>query len=182
MNEHECYDGKIENNTELAAEIQRQIVRFGLQDTEQNCNGLVAYTDDGNENLPYPYPVIRLDGDGATTYIDGTASLRLLKESAEPEGNFERDQEHFYRRLVQIDENDTDYCEVLEREQLEDGTCNDNPNTVLRVRLANGAVGWVAGPHGTNYCAIRDWLDNVGNMAETRAQAIRTGTSDYIAE
>jgi len=76
-----------------------------------------------------------------------------------------------------------DDCEILSREQLEDGGgCNDNPNTVLRVRLTDGREGWVAGPHGVDCCAISDWLEFVGELAATRAEAICDGTSERITD
>lgn len=74
---------------------------------------------------------------------------------------------------------DRDNYEILSREQLDEGGCNDNPDTVLQVRhLETGKVGWVAGPHGVSYCALGDWLASGDEPAETREAAIATGCED----
>lgn len=62
--------------------------------------------------------------------------------------------------------------EELSREQIEEGDCNDSPNTVFQIRLPGGEEGWVAGPHGVSCCAISDWLQNVGKPAKDRESAI----------
>ena len=64
---------------------------------------------------------------------------------------------------------------ILEKRQLEDGTCNDNPNTVFHVRLEDGREGWAAGPHGVNCDAVHDWLSTCNELAETADEAIASG-------
>jgi len=69
--------------------------------------------------------------------------------------------------------------EILSREQLQEGTCNDNPDTVFQVRhLATGKTGWVAGPHGVDCCAIGDWLAFIGEPADSREAAIGLGLDE----
>jgi len=70
-------------------QLQGQIERFGLHDTETNCYGLVAY-DTGTPGI------FRIAGDGGhQMFIFGWESLRNLR-AAEPTGDFETDQELFY--------------------------------------------------------------------------------------
>ena len=64
---------------------------------------------------------------------------------------------------------------VISQEQIEEGTRNDNPNTVINVRLPNGEEGWVAGPHGVSSCCIFDWLQYIGKPAATKDEAIAQG-------
>ena len=85
-------------NDQLAAELQEQIRRFGLHDTSSNCNGLVAYADDGEED--YAAGTSRLDGDGGDgSLVDAAATLANLR-AAVPCGDFDADQETFYGCVV----------------------------------------------------------------------------------
>lgn len=61
------------NAKELENALNEQIARFGLEDTDHNTAGLVAYADDD-----LPRGVIRFAGDGATTYAIGETTLAAL--------------------------------------------------------------------------------------------------------
>ena len=89
--------------TDLADLINQQIARFGLEDTETNCYGLVAYDLDGDELDEYPEGTVRLSGDGGpwATFIDAEKSLVSL-QGVEPEGDFESDQTSFYKAVVEV--------------------------------------------------------------------------------
>lgn len=74
-----------------------------------------------------------------------------------------------------------DYTEIdletIERiftEQIGEGTANDDPDWVTKVRLPNGEEGWVAGPDGVSCCHVSDWL-YFGKPAATREEAIAQG-------
>jgi hypothetical protein len=82
-------------NETLAQEIDQEIARFGLEDTATNCNGLVAYADDD-----LPSGVLRLDGDGTTSFIDAAKSLVGLRAIAKPASDFEDAQAAFYGALT----------------------------------------------------------------------------------
>lgn len=56
-------------------------------------------------------------------------------------------------------------------EQLEEGTINDNPNTLIIVQT-NAGTRYAAGPHGFSCCALGDWIDEIGELAESREEAI----------
>lgn len=84
---------------QLKTAIENEIVRFGLEDTETNCNGLCIYEDDGSN--VYAEGVLRLDGDGGgETLIDAAATLEALK-AVSPTGDFEEDQQAFYDAIVE---------------------------------------------------------------------------------
>jgi hypothetical protein len=70
---------------------------------------------------------------------------------------------------------DRDEIEILQTEQLEAGTVNDNPNHAFAVVLPNGERGWMAGPDGVSCCAITEWLRYTGAPAATREEAIEAG-------
>lgn len=71
-----------------------------------------------------------------------------------------------------VPDNSRDWpADLISFEQLEEGTVNDNPNTLVAVRT-NAGTRYAAGPHGVSCCALGDWLDNAGDLAETREEAI----------
>ena len=59
-------------------------------------------------------------------------------------------------------------------EQLEEGTCNDAPASLIVVET-NAGTRYAAGPHGVYACALSDWFNNCGKLAETREAAIEVG-------
>lgn len=64
--------------------------------------------------------------------------------------------------------------ELIDTEALEDGTPNDNPNTLF-VLATNAGIRYAAGPTGANYCGLSDWLANDSDWATSREQAIEEG-------
>lgn len=60
-------------------------------------------------------------------------------------------------------------------EQLEEGTVNDNPNTLVTVET-NAGTRYAAGPHGVSYCALSVWFSSGQELAESRGEAIDSGT------
>ena len=69
-----------------------------------------------------------------------------------------------------------DDYEILTIERIGEGTANDNPDTVMKVRHKQTCeIGYVTGPHGTSCCAIGDWLGDGDTIAKTREEAIEIG-------
>lgn len=64
---------------------------------------------------------------------------------------------------------------VISREQIEEGTTNDDPYHLFEIELPDNERGWVAGPHGVSACAICDWLQSHDKLAKTRCEAIAKG-------
>ena len=60
---------------------------------------------------------------------------------------------------------------LIESEQLEEGTVNDNPITLLTVGTNDG-IRYVVGPHGVSECALGNWIDSGEPFAETRKSAL----------
>jgi len=61
--------------------------------------------------------------------------------------------------------------DLIEFEQLEDGTANDNPITLVTVGT-NAGLRYAVGPHGVSECALGNWMDSGEELAETRETAL----------
>jgi hypothetical protein len=70
---------------------------------------------------------------------------------------------------------------LIATERLEEGGPNDNPSTLITL-ATNGGIRYAAGPHGANYCALSDWLSNVGRLAKSRQAAIAAAEEPEIEE
>lgn len=64
--------------------------------------------------------------------------------------------------------------ELFTTEQLEEGTLNDEPNTLITLRT-NGGTRYVAGPHGAYNCALFNWFHTGERFAKNREYAISSG-------
>jgi hypothetical protein len=71
--------------------------------------------------------------------------------------------------------------ELIRTEQLEEGTCDDDPDTIVIVET-NAGTRYAAGPHGTSCCALGDWLESSEPLALTREAAIVSGCHDQDSE
>ena len=175
---------------ELETELNVQIERFGLEDTEHNTAGLVAYADDD-----LPRGVIRFAGDGATTYANGETSLAALLAITNPkkyrapssrEGPefdaaqlaYEGAQAEFYGCMDQIDEPRDSHSwpkGLFRCEQLEEGTVNDDPDTLVAIET-NAGTRYFVGPHGVSCDAIAtgfecdDWHASIEEAKEAYLQ------------
>ena len=109
-----------------------------------------------DEDLPLGW--IRVSDGIETVYGPADKILTVLKEFADkpPDSN--------------------DWPEELIRfVALEEGSANDNPNTLI-ILDCNGGKRYVAGPHGASYCALSDWYDTGEPLAKSRKAAVRFGT------
>ena len=68
--------------------------------------------------------------------------------------------------------------ELFTTEQLEEGTCNDEPNTLVTLQT-NAGTRYAAGPHGVHSCALSDWFASGMPLAETREDAVSAGCNVY---
>ena len=66
---------------------------------------------------------------------------------------------------------------ILSSEQISDGTVNDNPVSVVKAELEDGSIGWAAGPHGCDSCAVVDQLEYVGHLLPSREEAVTEAES-----
>ena len=73
---------------------------------------------------------------------------------------------------------------IISSEQISDGTVNDNPVSIVHARMEDGSVGWAAGPHGCDSCAVGDRLEFVGHLLPSREAALDDAESqiDEIAD
>ena len=73
-----------------------------------------------------------------------------------------------------------DRVTIIHKQQLEPGTCNDDPYTLFFVQdHLSGNCGWVAGPHGVSGCAIDDWFAFLDYPVATKDEALCGGAVDF---
>lgn len=67
--------------------------------------------------------------------------------------------------------------QVFSETQLDEGTPNDEPNWLARVRV-DGDMGWICGPSGTSADYLADWFYYDAVPAANRQEAISRGYMD----
>lgn len=161
-----------------AQAIETEIRRLGGHDTSTNCSGICVYQD---EYLPLGWVRVS-DGTGevfglATEIAAVLAAVPVTGEIREDGSDV--DCEATWEALGEFSErapqNSHDWPEgLIQTERLEDGDCNDNPNTLITVET-NSGTRYAAGPHGVDCCALADWFSASEDLAETREQAVEEG-------
>jgi len=146
----------------LATAIETELERLDWLATAENpC----AFVVDAREDLPVGW--VRLSDDYAGFVGPAADILEALKDLSEDD--------EYGSGLNGFDERMSSQnwpAELMSIEQLEEGTPNDNPNTLFTLQT-NAGVRYAAGPHGVSYCVIRDWHDD--KFAVTREEAIEIG-------
>ncbi len=61
--------------------------------------------------------------------------------------------------------------DLIGLEQLEEGSANDDPITLLAVGT-NAGLRFAVGPHGASECALGNWIASGEELAETRESAL----------
>jgi hypothetical protein len=164
--------------------IETEIRRLNCHDTRTNCSGICVYLDD---DLPRGWVRVS-DGTGEAygladeiaAAIAGVPATGEIRDDAAIDweacwdalGGFAehspRDSQEWPEDLITI-------------EPLEDGTADDNPDTIVIVET-NAGTRYAAGPHGTSCCALGDWLESSEPLALTREAAIVSGCHDQDSE
>lgn len=147
---------------ELVTAIESELKRLDwLATAESPC----AFVVTAREDLPVGW--VRLSDDYVGFVGPAADILEALKDLSEDD--------EYGSSLNDFDERMSSQnwpAELMVIEQLEEGTPNDNPNTLFTLQT-NAGVRYAAGPHGVSHCAIRDWSDD--QFAETREEAISVG-------
>ncbi len=62
-------------------------------------------------------------------------------------------------------------ADLIDFDQIEKGTANDNPITLVIVGT-NAGLRYAVGPHGVSECALGNWMHSGEELAETRESAL----------
>ncbi len=147
----------------IVSAIEAELGRLGwLRTTDSPCYYCVTADDD----LPRGW--VQVYDDYAETFGPADEILAWLKSQG---GNAEYGVQGFYDRPTTV----RDWPdELVSTEQLEEGGCNDEPNTLVTVET-NAGIRYAAGPHGVGCDTLNDWLVNGAELAKTREEAIAEG-------
>ena len=159
---------EIKSDAEIAetvVKIEDELDRLGwLATGDQPC----AFNVEATGSLPNGWA--KLASDGGEIYGDSERVLEALKSES---GSGE-----FGECFAKPDFTDKppsssrDWPEnLIEFEQIEEGTVNDNPIILLTVGTNDG-IRFVAGWHGVSECALGNWIDSGEPFAETRESAL----------
>lgn len=127
------------------------------------------------DNLPYGWVRVSDDYNSEIAICDAVALALLLSELEEghPYAEFDAPNEkpnssqNWPKHLMDI-------------EQIEEGTPNDNPNHLITV-VTNSGIRYAAGPHGVSVCALAESL-NYGALEDSRDGALATLAEDSPVE
>ena len=155
-----------------AAEIVKIVVKI---EDELACLGWLgtgdqpcAFTVEATGSLPNGW--VKLASDSGSVYGDSKRVLEALKAES-GKGEFGE----CFANLGFTDKppgSSRDWpTDLIESEQIEEGTVNDNPIVLLTVGTNDG-IRFVAGWHGVSECALGNWIDSGEPLAETRESAI----------
>ena len=160
---------ELKSAAEVAAtvgQIENELDRLGwLATGDQPC----AFAVESTSCLPNGW--VKLASDSGSVYGDATLILAALGEAELGQGEFG---ECF--AIVGCTDaapgSSRDWPEnLIEFEQLEEGSANDNPITLVTVGTNDG-LRFVVGPHGVSECALGNWIDGGEELAETRESAL----------
>jgi len=155
----------------MATRLEIELARLGVSTTHSRPEGISVYAD---PDLPRGWVRVS-DGTGEVFGVVDALAKSLAKIS-----EVDEDWQEVWDALGEVGENHAPHSsqgwpeDLIRFEQLEEGTCNDQPNTLVIVET-NGGTRYAAGPHGAFSCALSDWFDNLGSLAETREAAIAIG-------
>jgi hypothetical protein len=150
---------------EIVAKIEAELNDLDwLATGDQPC----AFNVEATGSLPNGW--VKLASDSGEVFGDSERVLEALKSE---NGNGE-----FGECFATLDFTDKppgssrDWpADLIEFEQLEDGTANDNPITLVTVGT-NAGLRFAVGPHGVSECALGNWMDSGQELAETRGSAL----------
>lgn len=171
--------GEIEDEkmNEEIKRLESELSRLGVSTTRNRPEGLSVYAD---ASLPRGWVRVDSNGDAPVFGLPETFADNLKMLSPERVGEDCGGVWDVLSRVGfdKVPATSQEWPEdLIQCEQLETGDCNDNPNTLITIET-NGGTRYAAGPHGENYCALSDWLTNVGELAATREEAVRVGCAD----
>ena len=146
-------------------QIKAQLSRLGWLGTSENPTGFEV---EATDSLPSGW--VKLTSDGGSVY--GNAEL-VLSALAAASGDDEFGECFATSDFVdRLPASSRDWPEdLIEFEQLEDGTANDNPITLVTVGT-NAGLRYAVGPHGSSECALGNWIDSGEELAETRESVL----------
>jgi len=147
--------------------VESQLARLNWIATDSQPTLAVAHADG---DLPYGW--VRVSDDCATLAIGPAVEIATALSEIEYGADYDdlaglpfgKEPPHSTRDWPES------LCFV---DRLEEGTTNDNPNTLITV-ATNAGIRYAAGPHGVFSCALADWLRE-GDLAPTRESAIEGG-------
>jgi hypothetical protein len=150
---------------EIVAKIETELDRLGWKGTGvEPC----AFDAEATGSLPNGW--VSLACDSSSIYGDSERVLEALKS--------ENGYGEFAECFATLDFTDRapsssrDWpADLIEFEQLEDGTANDNPITLVTVGT-NAGLRHAVGPHGVSECALGNWMGSGEELAETRESAL----------
>jgi hypothetical protein len=156
---------------EFTEAIEKEIQRLDAGDTPSNCYGIAAYAD---ENLPRGW--VRISDGSVSVYGEGQEILSALQD-VEYDGSQDGWAEAWEALSGFLDSDprtvDDWPAGLVKTEQLEEGTPNDNPNTLVTVKT-NAGTRYAAGPHGANNDALWDTL-RFASLHKSREDAVAAG-------
>lgn len=188
MNEKETHVNAA-NINEIVAKIAAEIERLDAEDCETNCYGICCYLD---EDLPLGWVRIG-DGTGATAYapaVDILAALEAVeydRDATVERFNYDISESETVQRdngwelaweaIAEVDQPKPDDSydwpsDLFTTEQIEEGTPNDNPITLIQIQT-NAGIRYACGPHGVSECALAEAL-RYDALYETREEAIES--------
>ena len=150
---------------EIVSNIEAELDCLGwLATGDQPC----AFNVEATGSLPNGW--VKLASDGGEIFGDSERVLDALK-SENGDGEFGE----CFATLDFTDKSPSssrDWPEnLIESEQLEEGTTNDNPSTLLTIGTNEG-IRFVAGWNGVSECALENWINSGELFAETRESAL----------
>lgn len=150
---------------ETVVKIEAELDRLGWLGTgDQPC----AFNVEATGSLPNGW--VKLASDGDEIFGESERVLEALK-SENGEGEFgECFAEPDFTDKPPGSSRDWP-ADLIESEQVEEGTANDNPIVLLTVGTNDG-IRFVCGWHGVSECALENWIDSGEPFAETRESAL----------
>lgn len=154
--------------------LEKELARLRVSTTDRRPEGLSVYAD---PELPKGW--VRVDSNGNCPIFGLAEALAENLRKVKPE-EVSEDWAEVWDALGEVGEdkaptNSTNWpSDLIKIEQLEDGSCNDQPNSLITVKT-NAGTRYASGPHGVFACALGDWIENIGDLATTRKEAISKG-------
>ena len=168
-----------ETKNSITTGVESELSRLDVHTTHSRPEGISVYADD---DLPAGWVRVS-DGTGEAFGLASEIAARLADLPATGEATKDGADCDWEATWELLGENFADKAphssqdwpsDLIKAEQLEEGSCNDQPNTLITVET-NGGTRYAAGPHGVYSCALGDWIDNLGELAQTREAAIDVG-------
>lgn len=158
----------IKSAAEIAETVEKIEVELYNIDWLATSDYPRAFTVEATGSLPNGW--VKLESDSGKIFGDSDRVLEALKSES---GNGELGE--CFAHLDFTDKppgSSRDWpTDLIEFEQVEEGTANDNPIILLTVGTNDG-IRFVSGPHGVSECALGNWIDSGEPFAESRESAL----------